>query len=215
MTESSNAPMNESLMRQAYEQLQAGEFKDAADTFSASLALGLQQAEALRGRGLARLQLKQWALAAEDFSAAKALAPEEVDNWVDLGVSLALDHQAYPAIEVFESLLKQHPECVRGRVELGLLYIHLGAIPKGREQLQQAIAQRPTVEQRRLIESVLSQQDQLDKKRFYRPDFEALHRQQRDSVFRQFLRTLRHLFKPTSTTAAAHRDQSRKARHAP
>ncbi len=215
MRESSKAPLNESLMRQAYEQLQAGQFKDAADTFSASLALGPQRAEALRGRGLAHLQLKHWALAAEDFSAAKALAPEEVDSWVDLGVSLAMDRQIYPAIEVFESLLKQHPACVRGRVELGLLYIHLGAIPKGREQLQQALTQRPTAEQQQLIESVLSQQDQLDKKRLYRPDFEALHRQQRESVFRQFLTTLRHLFKPISTTTASHRDQSRKARHAP
>ena len=119
-------------------------------------------------------------LAAADFRAARDLMPDDPDHWVDLAVSLAMDDQAYPAIEVFETLLARSPECVRGRVELGLLYLRLGAIPKGREHLQEALTHRPTPAQRQLIQAALREQDKLDRKRLYRPDFEALHRQHRE-----------------------------------
>ncbi len=167
-------------MQHAYEQLTEGRFEEAVETFSASLVVGPREVPALRGRGLAYLQLQRWSLAAADFDAARQLAPDDSDNWVDFGVSLAMDHQMYPAIEVFETLLSRQPDCVRGHLELGLLHLRLGAIPKGRQQLQQALACRPTREQRALVESTLREQARLDRKRFYRPDFEAL-RQQRQS----------------------------------
>ena len=167
----------QTLMKQAYDQLTEGRFEEAVETFSASIAMGSQEAQALRGRGLAYLQLKRWSLATADFTAARDLAPEDPNHWVELAISLARDDKAYEAIDVFEELLHQQPQCARAHLELGLLHIRLGAIPKGREQLQQALTCRPTLEQRRRIESMLHEQALLDRKRFYRPDFEALHRQ--------------------------------------
>ncbi len=164
-------------MKQAYEQLQDGRFEEAVETFSASLVVGPKAAPALRGRGLAYLQLKRWSLAAVDFAAARDVAPEDPDNWVELGKSLAMDHQVYPAIEVFETLLARHPACVRGHIELGLVYLRVGAIPKARQALERALTCRPTLVERRIIETLLNEQQHLDKKRLYRPDFEALHQQ--------------------------------------
>ena len=175
-------PALDTFMKQAYEQAAEGRFEEAVETFSASLTLDPHAARALRGRGLAYLQLKQWDRAAADFRAATQLLPEEADNWIDLGISLGMKHEVYQAIDAFEALLARQPGHVRGHLELGLLYLRLGVIPKGREQLQQALAGRPTLEQRRLIESLLHEQARLDPKRFYRPDFEALHRQRRASA---------------------------------
>ena len=153
-----------------------GRVEQAADTYSAVLAVEPRHAGALRGRGLASMQLKQWAQAAEDLRLARDVSPEEPDTWVELGMSLAMSDQVYPAIDVFEGLLAKWPAFVRGHLELGALYLRIGAIPKARQQFQRALASQPTMEQRRLIESVLRQQDKLDQKRFYRPDFDALHR---------------------------------------
>jgi len=169
-------------MQQAYEQLTEGRFEEAVETFTASLAVGSRETKALRGRGLAYVQLKRWSLAAADFEAARELAPDDPENWVDLGVSLAMDNQIYPAIEVLETLLASQPECVRGHLELGLLHLRLGAILKGRQHLQEALACRPTLAQRRQIESVLREQDKLDRKRYYRPDFEALRKQRQSKA---------------------------------
>ena len=165
------------LMKQAFDQLTEGRVEEAVETFSTALAIEPHEAGALRGRGLAYLQLKRYSLATADFTAARDLSPDESDNWVDLGISLAMDNKMYPAIDVFETLLARQPECVRGHLELGLLHLRLGAIPRGQAHLQKALACRPTLEQRRLIESTLHEQDTLDKKRYYRPDFEALHQQ--------------------------------------
>ena len=165
-------------MQQAYEQLTEGRFEEAVETFTASLAVGSRETKALRGRGLAYVQLKRWSLAAADFEAARDLAPDDPDNWVDLGISLAMDHRIYPAIEVFETLLAKQPDCIRGHLELGRLYLRIGAIPKGRQELEKALSYRPALAQRRLIESFLREQERQDPKRYYRPDFEALHRQQ-------------------------------------
>ena len=167
------------LMQQAYEQLQTGRFEEAVETFSTSLSLQPRTAQALRGRGLAYAQLQRWPLAVADFRAVHELAPEDLETWVDLATSMSMIHeQTYQAIEQFEQLLNAHPDCLRGQFELGMLHLRLGAIPKGRQHLQHALACRPSFEQRRQIESILGQQDKLDHKRFYRPDFEALHQQE-------------------------------------
>ena len=184
----------DALVKQGYDQLAAGRVEEAVETFSASLMVGPRAADALRGRALAYVQLKQWALAAKDFSAARDVNPDETDHWVDLGVCLAMDDQAYPAIAVFETLLTKHPGCLRAHLELGRLHLRLGAIPKGRQHLQQALASRPTLAQRRLIESMLSQQDTLDKKRLYRPDFAVLHQQRRRASVRGWTQTIRSWF---------------------
>ena len=173
------SPPTEILVRQGYEQLTAGRYEEAVETLSAALAMTPGEAQALRGRGLARVQLKHWPLAAADFRAARDQAPADLDNWIDLGTSLSMDQQIYPALAIFDRLLADHPDCVRGHIEVGLLHIRLGAISKGRTHLQIALARRPTLAQRRFIESMLHEQERLDRKRYYRPDFEALRRQQR------------------------------------
>ncbi len=135
----------------------------------------------LRGRGLAYAEQQQWPAAAAQFRQARDLAPEQPENWVDLGVSLAMDNQAYPAMEVFETLLTRQPSYIRGHLELGLLYLRLGAIPKGCQQLEKALSCRPTPEQRQFIQAALREQAKLDRKRWYRPDFEALRKQKKAS----------------------------------
>ena len=167
-------PAAETLKAQALEQLQGGLFEEAAATFSACLSLQPDDADALRGRGLAHQQLKKWSPASSDFRAAIKLQPDDPENWLDLGVSLGMDNQAYPAIETFEAVLAKHPQHVRGHLQLGLLYFRLAAIAKGREQMQAALGGRPSLDERRAIESVLREQDQMDRQRYYRPDFEAL-----------------------------------------
>ena len=171
----------ETLISQGYEQLAEGRFEEAAETFSAALLVDSRQAQALRGRGLARLQLKQWAVAAADFSAAMRMDPNTQENWVALGLCQAAEGEFYPALNTFEALLTRWPGYVRGHIELGLLHFRLGAIPKGRQCLQQALTCRPSLAERRSIESMLREQDRQDTKRYYRPDFEALHRQQRST----------------------------------
>ncbi len=165
------------LVQQGYEQLQAEAAPEALEIFSAALAIEPKSPEALRGLGLARFQLKQWPAAIAAFRQARDLTPESTDNWVELGISLARDSQIYPALEVFEALLAEHPGCVRGYIELGMLYIYIGAIPKGRQQLENALLKRPTPAQRQLIQAVLKEQSKLDRKRLYRPDFEALNQE--------------------------------------
>ena len=167
------------LIKQGYGQLQEGASAEAQELFSAALAIEPKSPEALRGLGIAFFQLKQWPSATDAFRKARDLAPEETDNWVDLGVSLAMDTQTYPAMEVFETLLAEYPACIRGHIELGLLYLRLGAIPKGRQQLEKVLAYRPTLAQRQFVQTVLHEQTKQDKKRAYRPDFEALHQQSR------------------------------------
>ncbi len=105
-----------------------------------------------------------------------ALEPS-VETLLQQGRELAQGYQVYPAIEVFETCLRQYPTCVDAQLELGMLYLRVGAIPKGRQCLQQALASQPTVAQRGMIAALLREQDRLDPKRYYRPDFEALHRQ--------------------------------------
>ena len=167
------------LIKQGYEHLQEGASAEAQETFSAALAIEPKSPEGLRGLGIAFFQLKQWPSAADAFHKARDLAPEETDNWVDLGISLAMDSQTYPALEVFETLLAKYPVCIRGHIELGLLYLRLGAIPRGRQQLEKVLAHRPTLAQRQFVQSILHEQVKQDKKRAYRPDFEALRRQSR------------------------------------
>ncbi len=178
-------------MTQAYAQLQEGRFEEAVDTFSASLAVGPRTIPALRGRGQAYGQLQRWSLAAADFEAAKDLAPDDADNWVDWGISLANNQQMYPAIDAFDALLAKHPTCVRGHLELGRLYLTIGAIPKGRQQLEQALACHPMPEQRHIIDTLLREQQKLDKKRIYRPDFESLHRTEQQTGPASWFRRLR------------------------
>lgn len=145
------------------------------EQFSACLAVAPADARAYRGRGMAAFQLQRWPQAIEDFSKAKALDPHEPEHWIGLAMSLAMDQQIYEAIGIFDTFLADHPRHVRAHLQLAQLYYRLGAIPKGHRQVDLALAARPTLEERRTLEALKREQLTLDKKRFYRPDFEALH----------------------------------------
>ena len=177
MSGSSSSETLAVLKAQADEQLRNGLFEDAVEAFSACVAIEPRDAGALQGRARALFQLKRWAEASADFRAAKDADPADPESWVGLGMSLAMANQVYPAVDVLEELVATHPECVRGQIQLGLLYFQLSLVAKGRQRMQEGLAHRPTLSQRRFIESVLQEQAKLDCKRYYRPDFEALNQQ--------------------------------------
>ena len=154
--------------------LSEGAFERAVELFTEALERVPKLAAAYRGRALAHFQLKRWVEARADFARARELDPEDLESWVGLGMSLAMANEIYPAIEVFETLLANHPDYARGHLQLGLLYYKLCVTSKGRAHLEQALASRPTLAQRRQIEQVLGEQARLDRGRYYRPDFAAL-----------------------------------------
>jgi tetratricopeptide (TPR) repeat protein len=168
------------IVDQAYTHLKEGQFERAVEEFTACLSSRPDEVSAWRGRGIAQFQLKNWKDAASDFSKAKDLDPEDLESCVGLGMSLAMDLKIYPAIDVLETLLERHPQYARGHIQLGLLYFRLCVTAKGYDHMKRALASRPTLAERRLIEKTLNEQKTLDKKRFYRPDFEALRRQNQD-----------------------------------
>lgn len=169
------------MLDQGFEQFQAGRFEDAIEAFTACLAVDPETAPAVMGRAIARFQIKDWKAAEQDFRRAGTLDPQNPENGVGLGMSLAMQNEIYPALKTLETVLQRFPEYVRGYIQIGRLYIQIGAIPKGREYLNEGLKHRPSPAERRLIEAALAKQSQLDKKRYSRPDFEALHTKNRTS----------------------------------
>lgn len=161
---------------QGFAQLGLGEYEGAIEAFSASLAIEPRNSKVLQSRGMAYFKLNQFSKAQADYQAAKEVDAEDPENWIGLGMSLAMQNQVYPALEVLENFLKKNPFHARTNLQLGLLQIKLGAINKGREYLKKALDCRPTMAERRMIESTLSEQTKLDNRRYYRPDFEALRK---------------------------------------
>ena len=166
----------DTLLEQGLAHLGEGLFEDAIDALSACLALDPRDVKALHGRAMARFKIKQWADAEADFAAATRLKEEDPELWSGLALSMAMQNKIYPAIAVFETLLERRPSYTQGRIELGLLNLKIGAIDRGRDHLEKALASRPTLAQRRLIESNLTEQKNLDKNRYYRPDFDRLRK---------------------------------------
>ncbi len=164
------------MIEQAYGRLREGSFEDAVEAFSECLLLEPAEPSAYYGRALSYFQLKKWPLAASDFLKAKDLNPANSENWIGFAMSLAMDNKIYEAIQIFEELLTQQPNCVRAHIQLAQLYYRLGVIGKGHCQLDRALASRPSLVERRAIERLKNEQLVLDKKRYYRPDFEALRR---------------------------------------
>ena len=167
-----------SALEEAQASLRDGAFERAIELFTEGLANDPDNADAYRGRALAHVQLKHWSSAIADFTNARQLHPEDQESWVGLGMSLAMDSRVYEAIDVFHTLLAAHPDYARGHIQLGLLYFQLCATGKGRREMADALACRPSLAERRVIEQVLKEQDALDKKRYFRPDFEALRARQ-------------------------------------
>ena len=167
----------ETLRETAFSQMKRGEFEEALASFDLHIAAHPADAFALQGRGLDHFRLKHWAKAIADFSKAKELNPDDLENWIGLGLSLAADLQIHPALDVLETLITAHPDFARGHIQLGLLYFRLCITAKGRRHFELARSCRPTVAERCLMEATLKDQDRLDRKRFFRPDFEALRAQ--------------------------------------
>ena len=181
------------MIEQAYRQLKEGYFEDAVKAFSDCLLLEPTDAKVYYGRGMAHFQLKQWSLAISDFNKAKELNVEDPESCVSLAMSLAMDNKIYEAIEAFEALLAKKPPYVRAHIQLAQLYYKLGVITKGHRQLNIALASRPSLAERTTIEQLQKEQLALDKKRYYRPDFDAL-RQQNRTTSSGFFKKIKGLF---------------------
>jgi len=94
-----------------------------------------------------------------------------------------MDSKIYEAIDVYETLLALKPRFIRARIQLALLYYRLGIISKGHYQLDLALDFGPSLKERKRIADLKNEQLALDKKRYYRPDFQALREQNQDSRF--------------------------------
>ncbi len=184
-------------LQKAFEQLKEGFFESAIEDFTLCILSEPDEVRAYEGRALAHFQLKNWNEAVSDFRKAKELNPENPENWIGLGMSLAIINEIYPAIDVLEALLLKFPQYVRGHIQLARLYYQLGIIKKGHRQLDIGLASRPSLLERRIIENLKKEQMTLDKKRFYRPDFEELHRKNKesDSFLKQFFQSIKKNFR--------------------
>lgn len=181
------------MIDQAYELLTEGNFEDAVKAFSNCLSLEPQEARIYSGRGMAYFQIKKWKLAIADFEQARQLDYEEPSSWMGLAMSFVMDSKIYEAIDVYEKLLACKPRFISARIQLALLYYRLGIISKGHHQLDIALDSVPTLNERKRIEDLKNEQLTLDKKRYYRPDFQALREQNQVSSF-SFLKEFIKLF---------------------
>src|SRR5262249_35725334 len=154
------------MLEQAAYELKQGNFDQAVEGFTACLLVDPDESEALRGRATAHFQLKSWKKAEHDFRKARTRDPQEPENGLGIAMCLAMQDEIYPAIGEFETLVQKHPDFVRGYIQWGILQIKVGAINKGREILHEALKHRPSLAERRLIESTLKEQEKLDKKRY-------------------------------------------------
>ena len=161
----------------AYERLMGGYFEDAVKEFSDCLSSEPRESKIYHGRGMAYFQLKKWKLAIADFEKARQIDYKDLNSWMGLAISLVMDSRIYEAIDVYEALLTHKPRFIRARIQLALLYYRLGVIGKGHRQLDIALDSGPSLDERKRIEELKSEELVLDKKRYYRPDFQALHEQ--------------------------------------
>jgi tetratricopeptide (TPR) repeat protein len=187
MSEPSNHAVEE-MVQQGFSSLREGGFEEAIESFSAAHLLATDDDRPLRGRGLAYLQLGNSTSAESDFLRACQLNGHEPENAMGLGVCFALQNKIYDALKIYEELIIQHPDFIPGYLQLGRLHLKIGAITKGRDVFKEALSHRPTLVQRRTIEAILKEQDQLDKRRYYRPDFERLSKERGEPGFIAFLR---------------------------
>ena len=104
---------------------------------------------------------------------------DDPEQGIGRAMSLVMENKIYEAIDVFEELLACRPHYVRAHIQLAQLYYRLGVIGKGHSQLDEALLSRPSPEERKIIGQLKQEQLTLDKRRYYRPDFEALRRTNR------------------------------------
>ena len=177
----------------AYQHLREGYFEDAVEAFSKCILADSNEAKIYYGRGVANFQLKRWKLAIADFKKAKELYADDPENCMALAMSLAIDNKIYEAIDCYEALLAKAPRLVRAHIQLAMLYYRIGVISKGHQQLDIALTSRPSLTERRTIEDLKKEQLTLDKRRFYKPDFEEL-RQLNQTSSSGFLKKIKSLF---------------------
>jgi tetratricopeptide (TPR) repeat protein len=175
----------QAMLEQGFAELREGQFEEAVTIFTNVHAIEGNNDAALRGRGLALIQLGEAAHTKSNFLRAKDLNPDEAENWMGWGLSQAMQNKIYEAIAAYENLLTQKPNHIAAYIQLGRLQLKIGAISKGRDILTLALKHRPHLEQRRVIEAILREQDKLDKGRYYRPDFERLKNQDTIQAFFQ------------------------------
>ena len=147
------------LLEKAFAQLNEGSFEDAIESFTDCLLLDPSEAKAYQGKALANFKIKNWPAALSDFKKAKELNPADPENGIGVAMCLAMTQEIYPAIDMLEAVIKEHPQNTRAIIQLGTLYYKLGIIKKGHAAMEQALTSRPTLEERRMIEESMKQQD--------------------------------------------------------
>lgn len=93
---------------------------------------------------------------------------------IALAQDLMAQSRVYEAIAQLEELVAEDPRHFQGYLNLGMIHLKLGVITRGREFMKLALACAPSEQDRHKIALILREQDDLDKRRFYRPDFAAL-----------------------------------------
>lgn len=164
------------LMQSIEENLRTGHLKGAQSGLDRALAAEPGSVPLLMLRAMAQFRQRLWKGAMADFKAARALDPGDPEAWLGEALCLAVTGDVYPAMEAFEALLVGHPEFVRGRIQAARFYFKLVVPAKGRAHLNAALAADPSADERREITAMMAEQEKLDRKRIYRPDFEALRR---------------------------------------
>ncbi|HTL71173.1 MAG TPA: tetratricopeptide repeat protein [Candidatus Eisenbacteria bacterium] len=193
MTSATLATGMHAALDQAASLLREGRFDEAVEAFSACILKEQGVAEAHYGRARAYFFLQKWDRARADYARTRELSPEILDGWVGEGICLAMEGAVYDAFAVFEKLLEANPGYTRGHIQLGILYYKLGLIPKGHRQMETALESRPAPSERRQILQFLKEQKALDKRRHYKPDFEALRKENQTSEG-GWMKSLRKLF---------------------
>ena len=171
------------LLRAGYSSLQNADNTTAIERFNACLLEEPGLAPALEGRGAAHFKLEQWPEAEADFAEVLKAAPGNSEARLGYALCLIRQESVPKGLDLMESLVAEEPNFVRARINLATLYFKLGVPKKGREQMAEAQKRHPSPEQRHEIDSCLKEQNKLDQKRIYRPDFQALKLKDRFAGF--------------------------------
>ncbi len=122
--------------------------------------------------GRAALERGRISEAIDCFRRAIDTGPGAPEAYLSLGIALATDAQVYEAIDVFETGLALAPDDFMLSLTLADLYFRLSVPDKGRRHLQVARDCSSTLRERRLVQALLSQEADREKRRIDRPTFE-------------------------------------------
>jgi tetratricopeptide (TPR) repeat protein len=95
--------------------------------------------------------------------------PDFADGHIGLGVSHALEHQVYPALEHLEKATELAPESFHAHFKLGQFYFLLRIPQKGYQEMKRALPLAGSLAERRLVAQLLRDERQREKNNAPRP----------------------------------------------